>query len=62
MCSGSAIGVPLTYNVAFGYSWTVVENPNFTGESTTIQTISSINNTLSTLSTTLQNLIYVVKN
>ena len=60
ICLGSAVGITLASNVPASYSWTVVDNPNVTGESTATQTTSSINNTLSTSSSTIQNVTYTV--
>ena len=60
ICSGNAINISLTSNVASSYSWIATDNTNTTGESTTTQTTSTINNTLTNSSSTTQTVVYTV--
>jgi zinc-dependent metalloproteinase lipoprotein len=61
VCSGSAASLALTSSVASGYSWIAAANANVSGESTTAQATSTINNTLTiTSGTTNQTVTYSV--
>lgn len=60
ICSGNAVNIPLTSNIASTYSWIAAANANVTGESTTAQTGTTINNTLTNTSTTTQTVTYSV--
>ncbi|MFL5752664.1 MAG: PKD-like domain-containing protein [Bacteroidia bacterium] len=60
VCSGSAVNIPLTSNVPSSYSWIAANNASVTGESTTAQATSTINNTLSTASGSVQTVTYSV--
>jgi gliding motility-associated-like protein len=60
ICSGSSLNVSLTSNVSSTYSWIANDNANTTGESTNLQTSSTINNTLINNSTNTEAVIYNV--
>ncbi|MGZ3902278.1 MAG: PKD-like domain-containing protein [Bacteroidia bacterium] len=60
VCSGAALNIPLTSNVPANYSWLTTNNANTSGESTTAQGTSTINNTITNTSGTTQTLIYTV--
>jgi len=60
ICSGDAVGLPLTSNITSTYSWLATDNPAITGESTTAQTGATINNTLTNTGTTPTTVIYTV--
>lgn len=60
VCAGSPLNIALTSNVPANYSWIATDNVNTTGESTTTQTLSTINNTITNNSSSLQTLIYTV--
>jgi hypothetical protein len=46
VCSGQAVGLTLTSSVASSYSWIAANNPNTTGESTTLHTSGTINDVI----------------
>jgi uncharacterized protein (TIGR02145 family) len=60
ICSGSSVNLPLTSNVSSSYSWIAADNTSITGESLTNQTGNTINNTLTNISATNQNVVYTV--
>jgi PKD repeat protein len=60
VCSGSAVSVPLTASVPSSFSWIAANNANTTGESTTAQGSSTINNTITVTSGASQNVTYSV--
>src|SRR4029079_3597815 len=60
ICSAAAVNIPLTSNVASTYTWIAADNPNTTGESTTIQNSSTINNTITNTSGSAQTITYTV--
>jgi PKD repeat protein len=61
VCSGAAVGIALTASTGSNYSWIATANANVTGESTTAQTTTTINNTLTISSgTTPQTVTYSV--
>ena len=60
ICAGGILNFPLTSNIVSTFSWVALANANVTGESTTPQLTSNINNILSTTSTTTQNVVYSV--
>ncbi|MGB3948771.1 MAG: PKD-like domain-containing protein, partial [Bacteroidia bacterium] len=60
ICSAGAVTIPLTSNVASTFSWVASDNPNTTGESTTAQSTSTLNNTITNNSSLAQNVIYTV--
>lgn len=60
ICSGSAVNFPLTSDFGTSYSWIATNNANITGESTTAQSSSTINNTLVNTSAIAQTVTYTV--
>jgi uncharacterized repeat protein (TIGR01451 family) len=60
ICSGTVVGLDLTSDVTSGYTWIATDNVNVTGESTTAQTSSTINDNLVNTSTTPQDVVYTV--
>lgn len=61
ICSGQPVNLPLTSNVSgVTYSWIAQNNTDVTGESTTAQTTSTINNVLINNSTSDQTVTYTV--
>ena len=58
LCSGSTLGLNLTTNVASTFTWVATPNANVSGESTTIQTVSTINDQLVNLTNTPQTVMY----
>ncbi|MCF8424165.1 MAG: PKD domain-containing protein [Bacteroidia bacterium] len=60
ICSAGAITIPLTSNVASAYTWIAADNSNTTGESTSIQSTNSINNTITNNTTSAQIVVYTV--
>ncbi|UAY50643.1 PKD-like domain-containing protein [Ferruginibacter albus] len=60
ICSGTAVSITLTSDVASSYQWSAASNGNVTGESTSTQTTSTLSNTLTNTSTTAQNVVYTV--
>ncbi|MBK6834922.1 MAG: VCBS repeat-containing protein [Bacteroidetes bacterium] len=60
VCSDVALNFSLTSGAAASYSWLTTNNANTTGESTTAQIFSSINNTLTSTAITATTLIYTV--
>jgi len=61
ICSGSSVNIPLTSNIAGStFTWVAASNPNTTGESTTTQTTSTINDLISNSTTSVQAVIYTV--
>ena len=46
ICTGATLNIPLTSNAGATYTWIGSDNPNVTGEITTLQTSSTITNTL----------------
>ncbi|MFM2358248.1 MAG: hypothetical protein RLY16_241, partial [Bacteroidota bacterium] len=60
ICSGSTLSFGLTSSIASTYSWQAASNTNVTGESTTAQSGSTINNTLTNTSGSNQNVVYSV--
>lgn len=60
ICSGSTLNFPLTSNTPSTYTWIAANNPNTTGESTTIQTTSIISDVLTNITTTTQIVTYTV--
>lgn len=61
VCSGGTVNIPLTSNVAATYTWIAADNINVTGESTSLQTTSTLNNTLTHSLTTARTVIYTVR-
>jgi gliding motility-associated-like protein len=60
ICSGAAVSIPFTSNVASTYTWIATDNVNTTGESLTTQATATLNNTITNSSTSVQNVIYTV--
>lgn len=60
ICSGGAVSIPLTSNMASTFSWVAANNPNTTGESTSTQTGSSLNNIITNNTTAVQTVTYTV--
>jgi len=60
ICSGSALSIPLTSNMASSFTWIAANNPNTTGESTALQSTSTINNTITNNSTVPETVTYTV--
>ncbi len=60
ICSGTAVNIPLTSSVPSSFTWIAANNPNTTGESTTLQNTSTINNTITNNSTVPQTVTYTV--
>jgi len=60
ICSGAAVSIPLTSNVASNYTWIAANNANVTGESLTTQSTATLNNTITSSSAVAQNVIYTV--
>ena len=60
ICSGGTVSVTLTSNVASTYTWIAANNANITGESLTTQSTSTLSNTLTNSSASVQNVIYTV--
>lgn len=60
VCSGGTANYVITSDIGGTYTWYASDNPNITGESTTTQSGSTINNTLTSSTTTPQNVNYTV--
>jgi gliding motility-associated-like protein len=60
ICSGGAVSIPFTSNVASTYTWIATDNVNTTGESLTTQSTNTLNNTITNGSGNAQNVIYTV--
>lgn len=60
VCSGTALNIPLTSNLPAGYSWMAQNNPNVSGESTSNQVKSTIDDLLVNNTTVPQNVVYDV--
>ncbi len=60
ICNGTTVNIPLSSTMASTYTWIAVNNPNISGESTSLQTGSPLNNTLTNTSSSLQSVIYTV--
>ncbi|MGB3948377.1 MAG: FG-GAP-like repeat-containing protein [Bacteroidia bacterium] len=58
--SGDTVVLPLSSNIPSNYVWQASNNPNTLGESTTAQSSTSINNTITNLSEYHQNVTYTV--
>lgn len=61
MCTGNAVNLTLTSDVPSTYTWIATDNTSVTGESTTLQSSGTINNTLSHGFTTPRSVIYTVR-
>ncbi|HXC06576.1 MAG TPA: PKD-like domain-containing protein [Bacteroidia bacterium] len=60
ICSGATVNIPLTSNVQSNYTWIAAANANTTGASTTIQSPSTLSNTIVNTSAVAQNVVYTV--
>jgi gliding motility-associated-like protein len=60
ICSGVAMNFPLTGNIASTYNWLATDNGNTTGESTSAQSFSTLNNTVASASSVPENISYTV--
>jgi hypothetical protein len=60
VCSGIPLILPLTSNVAAGFTWRAAANASVTGESTTLQTSDTISNTLLNTTTAVQTVVYTI--
>jgi hypothetical protein len=61
VCSGTTLNYTFSPNIPATYSWSAADNASITGESTTAQTSSIINNTLvNTTDNTNQNVVYTI--
>lgn len=60
ICSGSTLNFPLTSNTPSTYTWVAANNPNTTGESTSIQTTNTITDVLTNTANTVQTVTYTV--
>ena len=61
ICSGEAVSIPLTATIAGStFRWSAENNPNVTGEKTTIQTSSTLSNALTNTTTVLQTVTFTV--
>jgi len=60
ICSGGAVGLALTSNVASTYTWIAANNANTSGESITTQTATTINDVITNTTTSVQSVIYTV--
>lgn len=60
ICSGVALNLNLTSNVPSSFTWTASDNANTTGESTSTQNTSSINDNISHSQATSQDIFYTI--
>lgn len=60
VCSGTPINIPLTASVASTFTWIAANNANTTGESLTLQTTSSIQNTILCTNSNPHNVNYTI--
>jgi len=60
ICSGATVSIPLTSSTGSTFTWIAANNPNTTGESTTTQTTSTINNTITNTTGVVQVVNYTV--
>jgi len=60
ICSGATVSIPLTSNVASNFTWIAADNVNTTGESTTIQSTSTLSDAITNNTTSVQTVIYTV--
>ncbi|MBL0356921.1 MAG: hypothetical protein IPP72_08520 [Chitinophagaceae bacterium] len=60
ICSGGTVSIPLTSDIASAYTWIATDNTNVTGESTSLQTTSTLSNTLIATSGTAETVNYTV--
>ena len=60
ICSGAPLSFGLTSNIASNYSWSAINNPNVSGETTSNSTSSTIGNVLVNSTTGFQTVTYNV--
>ncbi|MBK7131180.1 MAG: CUB domain-containing protein [Crocinitomicaceae bacterium] len=61
ICSGGTVNIPLTSTIPGStFTWVATANGNVTGESTTVQTASTLNNTLTNTTSSVQTVTYTV--
>ena len=60
VCSGTPINIPLTSSVPSTFTWKAANNPLTTGESLTLQTTSSIQNTIVCTNSNPHNVNYTI--
>jgi len=60
ICSGAAVNLSLTSNVASNYTWIAANNANTTGESITTQNTATITDAITNNTAVSQNVIYTV--
>ncbi len=60
ICDSGTVNIPLTSSMPSSYSWVAADNPNTTGESTTLQFSNPLINTIQNTSTSIQNVIYTI--
>ncbi len=60
ICSGGTVTIALTTDIEANFTWIANNNPNTTGESTTIQTTSTLSNTITNTSTSAQIVTYTI--
>jgi len=60
ICSGGTLAYSITSSIPSSYSWVATNNTNVTGESLNLINSSNINNSLTSISLTAQNVIYTI--
>ncbi len=60
VCTGGTVNIPLTSDIPSTYTWIAASNTNVSGESLTLQTTSTLNNTLAITSGGTQTVSYTV--
>ena len=60
ICSSGTVSIPFIASIGSSYVWSAVDNINTTGESTTSQATSILNNTITNSSNVSQDVIYTV--
>ncbi|MCE3279222.1 MAG: C-terminal target protein [Bacteroidetes bacterium] len=60
VCTGGTVNIPLIANFSSSYTWIANNNPNVSGESLTLQTSATLNNTLINNTGTVQYVTYTV--
>ncbi|MCE9538102.1 MAG: gliding motility-associated C-terminal domain-containing protein, partial [Bacteroidetes bacterium] len=60
ICNGDNLNIPLTSDISATYSWIAANNLNTTGESTTTQSGSPLNNTITNTTSSVETVTYTV--
>ncbi|MFN5183495.1 MAG: beta strand repeat-containing protein, partial [Bacteroidota bacterium] len=60
ICGGGSVSIPLTSNVSSSFTWIASDNPSTTGESTVVQSTSTLANTIINTSNSAQVVTYTV--